>query len=110
MRETVDRAGVTLSDRSHLDDLALEQLDPIVLREDAHLDQPVVLLHGEPSPLELDRRVHRDPYLILASPDVKSTPNFEYTARPAATRSPPPAAAPRPSSARSPSFAPLPRP
>jgi len=43
----------------HLDDLALEQLDTVVPREDPGLDHPVIVLHGEPSALELDRRIHR---------------------------------------------------
>jgi hypothetical protein len=32
---------------SHLDDLAVEQLDPIVFAEHARLGHPVVFVHGE---------------------------------------------------------------
>jgi len=37
------------ADRGHLDDLALDQLDPIVGREHAGVDHALVLVHGEAS-------------------------------------------------------------
>ena len=57
--EPIHRALVRRAFGGYLDDLALEQLDTVVLREDPGLDHPVIVLHGEPSALELDRPVHR---------------------------------------------------
>src|SRR3712207_4687078 len=38
------------ADRAHLDDLTLDQLDAVILGQDTHLCQPVVLVNGKPAP------------------------------------------------------------
>jgi hypothetical protein len=45
-----DGGGVQPADRSHLDDLALDQLDAAVLVEDADLAHAVILVEREPPP------------------------------------------------------------
>src|SRR2546429_837259 len=55
-----DDAGMTISDRRQLDDLSIEQLGPIALREHASLGQSLVLVHGEPVPPDHDRHRHAD--------------------------------------------------
>jgi hypothetical protein len=47
---------MAVTDRRHLDDLAVDQLQPLVLAEDPELDHPLVLVGGESSgALDLDR-------------------------------------------------------
>ena len=53
-----DAAKVRGADGRHLDDLALDQLDPLVLAEDAGLRHPVVLVHGEQPARKLDLHGH----------------------------------------------------
>src|SRR2546422_8913 len=45
---------VMTTDWSHLDDVAADELDPIILVEDVGFDHPVVLVQREPPPLDLD--------------------------------------------------------
>jgi hypothetical protein len=52
---------VPVTEGRHLDDLALDQLDTLVLAEDAGLSHPVILLHGEEPARELDVDSHRQP-------------------------------------------------
>jgi hypothetical protein len=45
-----------MPDRCHLDDLAVDQLEPLILAEDAELDHPLVLVSREsPRPLDVSR-------------------------------------------------------
>jgi MFS family permease len=54
-------AGVSRTDRRHLDDLTLDQLDALVRTEDAGLRHAVVLLHTEQPARNLDFHDHRLP-------------------------------------------------
>jgi hypothetical protein len=45
----VDEGPVAPAGRRHLNDFAVDQLDPVVLTEDSHLGHPVVLGPREPS-------------------------------------------------------------
>jgi hypothetical protein len=47
------------ADRRHLYDLSVDQLDPILVRQDADLGHPVIFVHGEPTFRQRDR--HRPP-------------------------------------------------
>ena len=62
--ETPNTARVRAADRGHLDDLPLDQLDPISLGEDASLGHPIVLVDRE-SPLDrLDRHLRTPPTIL----------------------------------------------
>src|SRR2546425_7091005 len=43
-------AGMAAADRRHLDDLALDELDPIVCTKNSGLAHPVVFIEGEAPP------------------------------------------------------------
>src|SRR6267142_3023684 len=47
--------GVAAADRRHLDDLALDELDPVVLAQDPGLAHAVVFIERESPALERDR-------------------------------------------------------
>ena len=49
-----DDRGVAAADRSHLDDLAVDELDAAVLVEDAGLAHAVILVEREPAPPDVD--------------------------------------------------------
>lgn len=53
-RELIDLVGMEGTNRGHLDDLPLDQLDPIVLAQDAGFGHSVVLVDGE-QPLRRQR-------------------------------------------------------
>ena len=50
--------GVRAADGRHLDDLPIEQLDAIVLVQDAQLSKPVVGVHSEGTRKQANRHVH----------------------------------------------------
>ena len=56
--QAVDTGRVSGADRAHADDLAFDELDAIVLREDAGLGHPVVLLGRERPPRDLGSHRH----------------------------------------------------
>src|SRR5262249_55614332 len=66
--EKHDTARVRRPDLAHFDDLAVDQLHPVVPGEDAHLAHPVVLIGGESSRLLLPR--HRPSF-----PSYSRSPN-----------------------------------
>src|SRR6185295_7091053 len=55
MLDPRDRRRVGAADRRHLDDLALDELDPVVLAEDAGLAHAVILIEREAPAPESDR-------------------------------------------------------
>ena len=55
--EVHDEGDVATPDGRHLDDLALDQLDPVVFAEDADLGYPIVFLAAEASSRR--RRLYR---------------------------------------------------
>src|SRR4029450_1218216 len=55
MLDPRNRRRVAAADGGHLDDLALDELDPVVLAEDAGLAHPVVLIEREAPAPESDR-------------------------------------------------------
>jgi hypothetical protein len=59
---------VDASDRRHLDDLALDELDPVVLAEDAGLAHPVIFIQREAPTLELDRHVFLAAHHVVSPP------------------------------------------
>src|SRR5207247_2502717 len=56
--QTVHAASVRVANRIHLDNLAINQLDPVPGAEDPGLAHLVVLLGCEAVPLALGRRAH----------------------------------------------------
>ena len=54
--QLVDAAGMPAADRRHPDDFPIQQLEPVVLTEDARLGHPVEFVHAERPPEQL--RVH----------------------------------------------------
>jgi hypothetical protein len=46
--------GMRRPDRRHVDDLAVNELDPVVLVEDAELTHPVILVQREPPAPDVD--------------------------------------------------------
>src|SRR5262249_11007275 len=62
------------ADRRHFDDLTVEKLHTIVLGENPELGHPVILVHGEPSPLQLQSHHARPVLLFNDSPQGVSMP------------------------------------
>jgi hypothetical protein len=54
--QLVHDRGVTRTNRVHLDDLAFEQLHPLLLREDADLAHPSEFGHGKLSPFNVSHK------------------------------------------------------
>jgi hypothetical protein len=54
-REIIDLVGVVRADGAHLDDFPIDQLDALILTEDAGLGHPIVLVNGEQSLRRLER-------------------------------------------------------
>src|SRR5439155_20370671 len=61
--EVDDASGVAWIDGRHLDDLAVDQLEPLFGPEDAGLSHLVILVHREQSPWTV--RLHRHRHLLL---------------------------------------------
>ena len=56
--EAPDAARMAVADRTHLDDLSGNELDPVVLPQDPQLGQPLVGIHCERASEEVQRHRH----------------------------------------------------
>src|SRR6266540_5440455 len=71
-------AGVAAADRRHLDDLALDELDPIVFTKNPGLAHPVVFIEREASAPERDRHGILSVDHLALPPCVQSMPRVRY--------------------------------
>src|SRR5215813_8056926 len=70
-----------LADRAHLDDLSLDELDALVLVEDAGLAQSPVFLEGEAAPLADHRHLVLSRLDATALGHVRQRPIFDTGSR-----------------------------
>src|SRR6185369_1977562 len=73
-----------LADGRHLDDLAVDELDVILLGQDARLDHPRVLVHREQAPRSLDLDRHGDSIVAVPSARLSRRISRETIGAPAA--------------------------
>jgi len=52
-RQPIDAGGVGTSDRAHLDDLAVDELDPVVFAQHTALGHPMIFVSREQPPLKV---------------------------------------------------------